>query len=53
MNTLGALQIVVDPARRGTGLAAFMVRAMQANARAHGFGALIACVRPTEKDATR
>lgn len=50
VNTLGALQIVVDPARRGTGLAGLMVRAMQANARAHGFASLIACVRPTEKD---
>lgn len=50
VNTLGALQIVVDPARRGTGLAGFMVEAMRANARAHGFRTLIACVRPTEKD---
>jgi GNAT superfamily N-acetyltransferase len=50
VNTLGALQIVVDPARRGTGLAGLMVKAMQANARVHGFHKLIACVRPTEKD---
>jgi len=50
VNTLGALQIVTDPARRGTGLAGVMVRAMQANAAMHGFGKLIACVRPTEKD---
>ncbi len=50
VNTLGALQIVVDPARRGTGLGVLMVKAMQANARAHGFARLIACVRPTEKD---
>lgn len=49
VNTLGALQIVVEPARRGTGLAGVMVRAMQANARAHGLGAVIACVRPTDK----
>jgi GNAT superfamily N-acetyltransferase len=49
VNTLGALQIVVDPARRGTGLAGIMVRAMQANARAHRLRAVIACVRPTEK----
>ena len=27
-----------------------MVRAMQANARARGYRAVIACVRPTEKD---
>ena len=50
VDTLGALQIVVDPARRGTGLAGFMVRAMQANARAHGFRHVIACVRPTDKE---
>lgn len=50
-NTLGAIQIVVDPARRGTGLAGVMVAAMRANARAHGFGAVIACVRPTDKHA--
>ncbi len=50
VNTLGALQIVVDPARRGSGLAGFMVNAMRANARLHAFGALIACVRPTGKD---
>ena len=50
VDTLGALQIVVDPARRGTGLAGLMVQAMRANAGAHGFRKLIACVRPTEKD---
>jgi len=49
VNTLGALQIVVDPTRRGTGLAGVMIRAMRANARAHGYDRLIACVRPTEK----
>ena len=49
INTLGALQIVVDPARRGTGLAGLMVSSMRANARAHGYGAVIACVRPTDK----
>jgi GNAT superfamily N-acetyltransferase len=49
VNTLGALQIVVDPARRGAGLAGCMVEAMKANARARGLGAVIACVRPTEK----
>jgi GNAT superfamily N-acetyltransferase len=48
-NTLGAIQIVVDPDRRGTGLAGVMVSAMRANARAHGFGHVIACVRPTDK----
>ena len=49
MNTLGAIQIVVDPARRGAGLAGVMVEAMKANARAHRLGAVIACVRPTDK----
>ena len=49
VNTLGALQIVVDPARRGTGLAGVMVNAMRANALAHGYRAVIACVRPTDK----
>jgi GNAT superfamily N-acetyltransferase len=48
-NTLGALQIVVRPDRQGSGLSALMLGAMRANARAHGLGALIACVRPTEK----
>jgi GNAT superfamily N-acetyltransferase len=48
-DTLGAIQIVVDPARRGAGLAGVMVEAMRANARVHGFGHVIACVRPTDK----
>jgi GNAT superfamily N-acetyltransferase len=47
--TLGALQIVVDPERQGSGLAGTMLAAMRANARAHGLGAVIACVRPTWK----
>jgi GNAT superfamily N-acetyltransferase len=49
VNTLGALQIVVDPKRRGTRLAGVMLQAMLANARSHGFRAVIACVRPTDK----
>ncbi|MEO8272969.1 MAG: GNAT family N-acetyltransferase [Chloroflexota bacterium] len=48
-NTLGAIQIVVDPGRRGNRLAGLMVSAMRANAQAHGFGHVIACVRPTDK----
>lgn len=48
-DTLGAIQIVVDPARRGSRLAGVMVDAMRANARAHGFDHVIACVRPTDK----
>lgn len=49
-NTLGAMQIVVDPALRGGGFAGTMIGAMQAAGRAAGYGALIACVRPTWKD---
>ncbi|MEO5704541.1 MAG: GNAT family N-acetyltransferase [Candidatus Limnocylindrales bacterium] len=48
-DTLGAIQIVVDPSRRGDRLAGVMVDAMRSNARAHGFGHVIACVRPTDK----
>lgn len=48
-NTLGALQIVVDPKRRGAGLAGVMLEAMRAMARVRGYGAVIACVRPTDK----
>jgi GNAT superfamily N-acetyltransferase len=48
-DTLGALQIVVRADLRGSGYAGVMVDAMRANARAHGFRALIACVRPTGK----
>jgi hypothetical protein len=46
---LGALQIVVGSDRQGTGLAGLMLDAMRANAHAHGFRALMACVRPTWK----
>jgi hypothetical protein len=46
-DTLGAIMIVADPARSGDGLGSLMVAAMQASARANGFRALIACVRPT------
>lgn len=49
VNTLGALQIVVDPVRRGAGLAGVMVNAMRANARVQGYRSVIACVRPTDK----
>lgn len=48
-DTLGAIQIVVDPTRRGGRLAGVMALAMRANARAHGFRHVIACVRPTDK----
>ncbi|MFN8624076.1 MAG: GNAT family N-acetyltransferase [Chloroflexota bacterium] len=50
MDTLGALQIVVDPRRQGEGLSALMVRAFRAHARLRGYRALIACVRPTLKE---
>jgi GNAT superfamily N-acetyltransferase len=48
-NTLGAIQIVVRADRRGTGLAGLMIATLRANARAHGYTAVIACVRPTDK----
>jgi len=47
---LGALQIVVDPARQGSGLSGVMLDVMHAQARAAGYGAVIACVRPTWKE---
>lgn len=49
-DTLGALQIVVRADRQGTGLAGVMLGAMRAAASERGLGALIACVRPTEKE---
>ncbi|HET9519598.1 MAG TPA: hypothetical protein VFO73_00965 [Candidatus Limnocylindrales bacterium] len=48
-NTLGAMQIVTDPNARGSGLSGTMVGAMRAAARAAGYRAVIACVRPTLK----
>lgn len=48
-DTLGALQIVVGPERQGSGYSGLMLAAMRANARMHGFRAVIACVRPTHK----
>jgi len=50
VNTMGAMQIVVRPGLRGGGISGTMVGAMQAAARAVGYGAVIACVRPTLKD---
>ena len=49
-NTLGAMLIVVNPALRGGGFAGTMVGAFRASARAAGLGAVIACVRPTDKE---
>jgi GNAT superfamily N-acetyltransferase len=48
-DTLGAIQIVVAPKRRGDRLAGRMVTEMRERARAAGLRALIACVRPTDK----
>lgn len=49
-NTLGAMQIVVRPGARRSGLAGTMVEAMRATARAEAYRAVIACVRPTWKE---
>ena len=46
-DTLGAIMIVSDPARRGDGLGSLMVSSLLAAARLRGLHALIACVRPT------
>ena len=48
-DTLGAIQIVVRPDVQGSGYSSVMLAAMRANAAAHGFRALIACVRPSRK----
>jgi GNAT superfamily N-acetyltransferase len=48
-DALGAIQIVVAPARRGEGLSGRMVEALRSRARDAGLRALIACVRPTDK----
>ena len=48
-DTLGAIQIVVAPERRGDRLAGRMVTEMRERASAAGLRALIACVRPTDK----
>ena len=50
VNTLGAMQIAMRGDLRGAGLSGTMVGAMRAAARASGYQAVIACVRPTEKD---
>ncbi len=48
-NTLGAIQVSVAPERRGQALSGTMVEAMRRVGIDAGLGALIACVRPTEK----
>ena len=50
MNTLGAMQIATRGDLRGAGLSGTMVGAMRAAAKAAGYRAVIACVRPTWKD---
>jgi GNAT superfamily N-acetyltransferase len=48
-NVLSALQIMVAPGRQGQGLSRRMVERMAEIGREHGFGALIAPVRPSLK----
>lgn len=49
-DTLGAMQIVVDPRIQGSGFSGTMIGAMRAAARGAGYRAVIACVRPTWKE---
>ncbi len=49
-DTVGALLIVVAPDRQGDGLSGLMLEAMKAMARLRSFRAVVACVRPTEKE---
>jgi hypothetical protein len=47
---IGALQIAVGRGRRGDGLSGVMLDAMRAIARLRGLPAVMACVRPTDKE---
>jgi GNAT superfamily N-acetyltransferase len=49
-DVLSAMVAVVDRGRQGEGLSAQLVEAMRGLARAHGFAALVAPVRPTWKE---
>jgi GNAT superfamily N-acetyltransferase len=49
-NTLCSLAAVVTPAARGTGLSRMILEAMRQLTRSHGFGHLIAPVRPSLKE---
>jgi hypothetical protein len=49
-NTLGAMLIVVARGERGSGHAGTMLGTFRASARAAGYRAVIACVRPTWKE---
>lgn len=46
---VSAIEIAVSPGRQGQGLSRAMLTAMRANARALGFGGLVAPIRPTAK----
>ncbi|MFJ8937012.1 N-acetyltransferase [Streptomyces sp. NPDC102365] len=48
-DTVSAISIVVAPHAQGTGLSARMLSAMRDNARARGFGEVVAPVRPSAK----
>ncbi|MFS8200665.1 N-acetyltransferase [Streptomyces sp. CWNU-52B] len=48
-DTVSAISIVVAPPAQGTGLSARMLSAMRDNARARGFGEVVAPVRPSAK----
>ena len=50
LDTLGAMLIIVSRRHRGGGFAGTMLSAFRATARAAGYRAVIACVRPTEKE---
>jgi GNAT superfamily N-acetyltransferase len=49
-NTLSALAIAIRPEHQGQGLAERMISHMQALAREHGLGGLVAPLRPTWKE---
>ncbi|MFG2754553.1 GNAT family protein [Streptomyces xanthophaeus] len=48
-DTVSAVEIVIDPARRGQGLSAAVLEAMAENARGRGFTTLVVPLRPTAK----
>ena len=48
-NMLCAIQVAIHPRYRGSGLSTVLLQEMRKIAAAHGFGRLIAPVRPSEK----
>ncbi|MGW6904903.1 N-acetyltransferase [Streptomyces sp. NPDC054940] len=48
-DTVSAVSVVVAPHAQGNGLSARMLSAMRDNARVHGFGEVVAPVRPSAK----